>query len=504
MYAEEKHVPGEEKTTVRLRGRGATLLFALALACNLSGPWAELASAQTQVSYQTEDGWTIVGTLFLPQGDTTARMPAVILLPEPGWIDRSTFEGYLVDKLAKSGIAALSIDFRGTGSSLGKKDFEAFSSKERDGFQWDIRGAVKFLSSQKNIDPRRIAIVASGLAGNYAVLEASENPALRAVVMMSGSLTPAAREQIQFRKDIPVLGVAWKKDRKSFQEMAEAYSLSENENSDLLFGIGHGTVMFSHTVGLEEQVAGWLDKNLMGLGAQTEVSFKSEDGWTLHGTLHLPDRVKANSTVAGVVLVHGAKHDQQTYYHMAPELVKRGIAALRFDWRGKGQSVAPGKEKGGADSSETNEKVYLDVKAAIAFLASQKGIDPSRIGLVAATLGTNHTLRAALGDSRIKTVVLLTSNNVPKGEAMQFLTTSDTPILAIASLEDLNYNSGSLAEATRQAYGMSKSKGSEILLYDDAGRGSEMFKAKPELQGIVLRWLEEKLAGAELGKSASR
>ncbi len=70
--------------------------------------------------------------------------------------------------------------------------------------------------------------------------------------------------------------------------------------------------------------------------------------------------------------------------------------------------------------------------------------------------------------------------------------------------EDINYNSGSLAEATRQAHLMSKSKGSQLLMYEDAGRGSEMLKAKPELQGIVLRWLEEKVAGPESNQSASR
>jgi len=31
------------------------------------------------------------------------------------------------------------------------------------------------------------------------------------------------------------------------------------------------------------------------------------------------------------------------------------------------------------------------------------------------------------------------------------------------------------------------------VLYDDAGRGSDMLKVKPELSGMIVRWLNEKL-----------
>jgi dienelactone hydrolase len=300
-------------------------------------------------------------------------------------------------------------------------------------------------------------------------------------------------ELLKSKVDIPVLFVAGKKDKKSLQQMADAYSLAENDANDLLLAVGHGTVMFSHTAGLEEQVIKFLGDNLKTLGAETPVTFKSSDGWTLHGVLRVPQGGAANAKMPGVVLVHGAKHDQQTYYHLAREAAKRGMISLRFDWRGKGESINEGKAVYGVDMSpKEQEKIYLDVKAAIDFLASQKQVDSSRIGLVAATLGCTNTLQAANDDSRIKTVVLLTTTEAT-AEAKRFLTTSDVPILAVASTEDNNYQLGSLAEYTRQVYKLSKSKYSQLLLYDDAGRGSEMFKVKPELQPMVLRWLTEKL-----------
>jgi hypothetical protein len=81
----------------------------------------------------------------------------------------------------------------------------------------------------------------------------------------------------------------------------------------------------------------------------------------------------------------------------------------------------------------------------------------------------------------------------PEGPGKLFLATSGKPVFAVASTEDVNYNRGSLAEVTRRAYMLSNSKDSELLLYDNAGRGSEMFKSKPELPRMVLRWFADKL-----------
>ena len=475
------------------------VLPVLILAFSLLGNWVAEGRIQSVVSFQTEDGWTIYGTLHLPENTSGAPAPGIVLLPEPEWVDRSIYGTYLSEELAEKGMTVLSIDFRGTGSSIGKGNFESFSTKDLATLQLDVKGAVKFLASQQTVDARRIGVVGAGLSADYAVLEASENSMIQAIVMISGSLSAAAKDSIEFRGDLPVLSIAGKNDKESLREMVEAYYLSKNKDSDLIMAVGHGAVMFSHTEGLEQQVIQWLQDNLEGLGTETEVSFQSDDGWTLQGNLRLPDGVDNNSKLAGVVMVHGAKHDQQTYANLSEELVKKGIAALRFDWRSKGRSITPGKGVYEVDlPAEDLANLYLDVKAAIEFLASQEEVDASRIGIVAATLSCVHALHAASGDPRIQTVVLLTSLE-PTPEATQFLTTSDVPIFAIASAEDNNYQRGSLAETTREAYRLSNSRHSEMLLYDDAGRGSEMFKSKRELQPMVVRWLVEKLADNSSG-----
>jgi pimeloyl-ACP methyl ester carboxylesterase len=172
---------------------------------------------------------------------------------------------------------------------------------------------------------------------------------------------------------------------------------------------------------------------------------------------------------------------------MSQEIAKRGMAALRFDWRGKGQSFLEG-------TAADQDEMWRDVKAALEFFAAQPAVDGSRMGAVAATLACINTLQASLDDTRMKTIVLLTALE-PNDEVRRLLASSDVPLFPVASLEDNNYQRGSLAESTRLVHQLSKSKQSQILLYDDAGRGSEMLKVKPELEPMILRWLDEKLQG---------
>ena len=450
----------------------------------------------TKMSFPTEDGWTIYGTLYLPEQAARAPVPGVVVLSEPGWVVRMIHRSNIAQGITDQGMAALTIDMRGSGTSYGKKDFELFSPEELDGMQLDVRAAVKFLSSQKNVDPRRIGVLGAGITADYVAREASQNPAqIKAIVLMTGSLSPKSREYIQSRKDLPVLAVVGKEDPKSNQaRAAEPYFLSENPSSGLILSMDRGAAMFNRPGHLKEQVSEWLKNNLRAMGAETEVSFQSEDGWNLHGNLYMPDGLDGNAQVAGVVFVHGINHDQQTWYYLARAVVKNGMAALLFDWRGNRKSIREdGKWEMGVDlPGEESAKIYLDVKAAIQFLASRKQVDPNRIALVAATATNNHAVRAAIGDSKIKTIVGL-SFYAPDPDVKKYLSARDVPLFVIASTNDVNADGGSLAEGTREVHRLSKSKASQILMYDDAGRGSDMLKTKPELYGMIIRWLEEKL-----------
>ena len=485
-------------------GRNRRLLLTSCLFLNFLGVWNSLgygqdqrATGATKVSYQTEDGWTIYGTFYPAQGRTPGPVPGVVVLNEPGWVIRMIHANNVAQFIREKGMAVLTIDLRGSGTSAGEKDFERFSPEEMEAMQLDVEGAVKFLSSQQNVDGRRIGIVAAGITAEYAVRAAAKDTAaIQALVLITGSYSPKSRDFLTSRRDLPVLTIVSTDDPKSVQaKQAEPYFLSENKNSTLHLVPDRGAAIFNRPGNPREKVSEWLEENLLAVGTDTPVSFRSEDGWVLRGNLYLPASRDGNSKVPGVVFVHGINHDQQTWYYLAREVVRSGKAALVFDWRGVRKSI---KEDGtweyGVDlPSEQAAKIYLDAKAAINFLASQPQVDPQRIGMVAATATNNHAARAAMGDARIKTFVGL-SFYAPDADVKQYLATTDVPLFLIVSTNDVNADGGSLADGTREVYRLSKSKLTEMLLYDDAGRGSDMLKVKPELSGMIVRWLSEKLA----------
>ncbi|MBI2817468.1 MAG: dienelactone hydrolase family protein [Acidobacteria bacterium] len=451
---------------------------------------------RTKVSFQTEDGWTIYGTLFLPKQISGASIPGVVVLSEPGWVVRMIHGANICAAITSNGMAALAIDMRGSAASYGKKDFELFSQEELDGFQLDIRAAVKFLGSQKGIDPRRIGVLGAGITAEYVVREASRNTAqIKAIVLLTGSYSSPSREFLKSRRDLPVLAVVGKEDPKESQtRAAEPYFLSPNKYSHLILAMDRGASMFNRPGHLKEQVSDWLKHNLRSLGDEADVSFKSSDGWELRGNLYLPDGADGKK-VPAVVFVHGINHDQQTWYYLAREVVRGGMAALIFDWRGNRKSIRPdGKWEMGVDLPRNQmSNMYQDVKAAIQFMASQQQVDANRIALVAATATNNFAVRAMMNDARIKTFVGL-SFYAPDADVKKYIQSSDVPFFIIASTNDMNADGGSLATGTREVYAASKSKDSTLLMYDDAGRGSDMLKTKPELFGMIVRWLQEKTA----------
>jgi dienelactone hydrolase len=459
-----------------------------------SGGGAEASFQTTEVSFPTEDGWTIYGTLYMPKSSVTTPVPALVVLNEPGGPLLSQHIRQIGGNISRGvaqriGMAALSIDVRGSGHSFGKKYFEEFSPEERDALQLDIRGAVAFLSAQKGIDRRRMAVMAPSITAEYAVREASHNlPQIKALVLTTGWFTTKSREYIESRSDLPILAIASKDDSKKNQERsAEPYFASENKSSSLMFVIDRGAAIFNRPGKIIEQVADWLKANVGALGTETEISFKTDDGWTLRGNFFAPDGMGAQKA-PGVIFVHGQNHDAQAWYYLAQEVAKSGLPVLIFDRRANGKSVW---EKGPTPEGSGNGNP-LDVKAAINFMALQKSVDANRLALVSATALATAVIEVAVADSRVKTIVGMSLYGATDA-AKQSIAKSDLPLFLMASTTDVNADGGSLADASRELHRLSKSKDTELIMYDDGGRGSNMPQVKPELTGMVVRWLNEKL-----------
>jgi len=120
-------------------------------------------------------------------------------------------------------------------------------------------------------------------------------------------------------------------------------------------------------------------------------------GERIVGTLHIPERTPAPA----VIFCHGFTGNRieshRLFVHAARELCRRGFGALRFDFRGSGESE-------GLFESMTISEEMGDLTAAINWLYDRMEILRDRIGIVGLSLGGVVALLTAVGDGRIKGV----------------------------------------------------------------------------------------------------
>jgi pimeloyl-ACP methyl ester carboxylesterase len=143
-------------------------------------------------------------------------------------------------------------------------------------------------------------------------------------------------------------------------------------------------------------------------------------GVTLAATLTVP---AGQGKFPAALLVGGSgqfPRDQPFLGHrmmlvLADYLTRRGIATLRFDDRGAGQSTL-GKTR---IENLTNDDFVTDARAGIAFLQTRPEIDPRRIGILGHSEGTRTAeIIAAMSPGDIGFIVLLAaaSASLTKGE----------------------------------------------------------------------------------------
>lgn len=125
-----------------------------------------------------------------------------------------------------------------------------------------------------------------------------------------------------------------------------------------------------------------------------KISFQSE-GMRISGILHLPDHAQPPCVIASHGLL--SSKESEKYIALGKRMSEEGIAMLRFDFRGIGESE-------GSEEDNTISKKLADLKAAIDFIRFYPGLG-QRIGLLGSSLGGFLSLIQASRDPEIKSVV---------------------------------------------------------------------------------------------------
>lgn len=130
------------------------------------------------------------------------------------------------------------------------------------------------------------------------------------------------------------------------------------------------------------------------------ITFENE-GQRIFGVLHLPKEVKG--PVPAVLFCHGFGGSKigsfRLFVRQAERLAKAGIASLRVDFRGSGDSE-------GRFDEVTLGREVSDALKALEYLRGLDAIDPERIGLLGRSFGGIVSVLALGEDKRCKSLVL--------------------------------------------------------------------------------------------------
>lgn len=190
------HVPGQKLLVTRTRATGAALFVAPP---DYSAP-ADAPYTATNVVIPTTMGHNLAGTLTVPKGK--GPFPAIVTITGSGAQDRDEeiwiVKGYrpfrqIADSLGRAGIAVLRMDDRGVGGSGGNPA----TSTSRD-FANDIKAGLAWLRTRPEIDSKRLGLVGHSEGGLIAPLVATEEPTLKAIVLLAGP-AQTGRQILQFQ-----------------------------------------------------------------------------------------------------------------------------------------------------------------------------------------------------------------------------------------------------------------------------------------------------------------
>lgn len=207
------------------------------------------------------------------------------------------------------------------------------------------------------------------------------------------------------------------------------------------------------------------------------------DGWELVGELLLP---VAERPVPAVLLLNQAGGDRNIYRNLGGRLADRGIASLRLDLRGHGESTnlgrfVPGESRG----AEYIREADADIVVAQEYLLSHSAIDANRIGVVGASYSGEEMAEAARKHGYARMYVALSPGSFSE-ESMVAIDSTGVPWFFIASKEDrfLQNIVATLRERSRTV---------ELLIIPGETHGTDILEARPDLVERIAIWLSSGL-----------
>lgn len=166
------------------------------------------AAEGKQVSYKSGDE-TVNGILYTP-ANSKGKLPAIVVIHE--WWGLNDWIKEQASKFADQGYVTLAIDlYRGKVATSSDEAHEIMRGLPEDRATRDLKAAVAFLKTQKNVDAGKIGTIGWCMGGGYSLAAAIAEPTVKATVINYGRLV--TDEQTLKGINASILGIFGAQDR---------------------------------------------------------------------------------------------------------------------------------------------------------------------------------------------------------------------------------------------------------------------------------------------------
>ena len=160
------------------------LLFTLLLAFTANA----FAQEGTIVKYKSGDE-TVTGYVFTPHSQpVNGKLPAIVVIHE--WWGLVPWVKEQAQKFADQGYVTLAIDlYRGKSATTPDEAHELMRAVPQDRAVRDLKSAVAYLKTRKDVDANRLGSIGWCMGGGYSLNLAEDEPSLKATVINYGAVT---------------------------------------------------------------------------------------------------------------------------------------------------------------------------------------------------------------------------------------------------------------------------------------------------------------------------
>lgn len=198
-----------------------------------------------------------------------------------------------------------------------------------------------------------------------------------------------------------------------------------------------------------------------------------------------------------VLLLHQAGGDRSETGALARELAARGVASLRLDLRGHGESVNVARfEPPYADNLWINENAQADIRVALDWLRAREGVAGDRLALLGSSYSGEKIPQALREDPSaaqgVRAFVILSPGSFSEESARQ-AGASGLPWLFIRTTEEgaVSRRWVDLAFEHVRAHAPQ----AELRVIEGTGHAGAILARYPEINAEIADWLAARLSG---------